>query len=98
MSQIHLAVNSKQICGNYHYLTETRQATLRKRKQPNDDLSQKFDKFENKIISILSTMSQVQSDKLDKIPQELSLVTNQITQLRSTTTQLVKEQNRLIKN
>lgn len=75
--------------------TEIRQITYRKRKQPDDDLSQKFDRLENKIMSMLSTMSQTQSEKLDKISQDVSVVTDQITQLRSTTAQLVTEQNRL---
>lgn len=69
--------------------------TFRKRKTPDDDLSDKFDNFESKIMAILTKMSETQTDKLDKISQQISMVTNQISQIKSTTDHLSAEQNKI---
>lgn len=74
---------------------ETNKVTFRKRKTPDDDFSDRFDQFETKIMSILTNMSQTQTDKLDKISQQVSAVTNQISQIKITTDQLSLEQNRV---
>lgn len=66
--------------------------TMRKRKQPDDDLCAKFDAFEKKIMSVLTGMALNQTEKLDKISQEVSLITIQIAQIKTTTDQLVTEQ------
>lgn len=75
--------------------TENNQITMRKRKQPENDLTDKFEDFESKILAILTSMAQTQNDKLDLIHQDLSLVKNELTEVKSTTKQIVTEQNRI---
>lgn len=72
--------------------TEISKYLLRKRKTPDDD--DFSDKFEIKIMSILTKMAQTQTDKLDKISQQVSIITDQISQIKCTTDQLSVEQNR----
>lgn len=74
---------------------EMQQITIRnKRKQPDDDFSTKFDRFQTEMMSILSTMAQTQTNNLNKISEDVSLIRDQITQIKTTTDQLVAEQQK----
>lgn len=75
--------------------TENNQITMRKRKQPEDDLRDRFEDFENKILAILTRTAKTQNDKLDQIHQDLSSLRNELTEVKTTTKQIVTEQNRI---
>lgn len=52
---------------------ENQQVTLRnKRKLPDDDFSQKFEDFQNKIMTILTTTAETQNEKLNALPNKVN--------------------------
>jgi hypothetical protein len=77
--------------------SEINKITLRKRKTPDDDISEKLDKFESRIMAMLTNMSQIHTEKLEKISEQFSEITNQITQIKLTTDQLSVEQSKVQK-
>lgn len=78
------------------YESEIEQITLRnKRKHYDDDLSAKFDAFEDRIMAILTTTAEKQNEKLNKISQDISQIKDQVSQMKYTTDRLAEEQNKI---
>lgn len=75
---------------------DLRQAiTFRKRKHPDDDFTERFEHFEEKIMMVLTGMAHTQNEKLEKISKEVSSITDQICQIKITTEKLVADQKNL---
>lgn len=72
--------------------SEMQQVTFRhKRKQPDEDLAMRFDEFERKILSAFTNMADTQNEKLNTISNDISLIKDQMAQMKSTTENLVLE-------
>lgn len=77
---------------------ENQQVTLRnKRKLPDDDFSQKFEDFQNKIMTILTTTAETQNEKLNAISHDITAIREEICQIKLTTNTLALEQKKLQK-
>lgn len=73
--------------------SEGQQVTLRsKRKQPHDDFASRFDMFEQRVMSMISRLAESQTEKLNTISQDVSLIRDHISQIKTTTDQLAAEQ------
>lgn len=78
------------------YDSETQQVTFRpKRKHSDDDINHKLDAFENRVLAILNTIAETQNEKLNTISQDVSLIKDQVMQIKSITDRLVEEQNKV---
>lgn len=66
-----------------------------KRKYPDDDLAAKFETLQSNIKSMLMDMAKVQSENLNKISSDVSLIKEQITRIKDTTDHLSLEQEKL---
>lgn len=54
----------------------SRWVQYRKRKHPDDDLADRFDLFEDKIMSLLSKMAETQAENLETISRQVTLITD----------------------
>ncbi|XP_028163109.1 uncharacterized protein LOC114354755 [Ostrinia furnacalis] len=73
--------------------SELQQVTFRhKRKHSEEDLHAKFDAFESKVMALLTTMAESQSEKLNTIAQDVSLIKFQVEQMKLTSIRLEEEQ------
>lgn len=71
----------------------TNQVTYRtKRKQPHDDFSVQFEKFQTKMESLITDMAKTQAENLNKISQDVSAIKEEISQIKLTTDLLSTEQ------
>lgn len=72
------------------------QVTYRgKRKQPHDDFSAQFEKFQAKMESLIQGMAETQAANLNKISQDVSAIKQEISQIKLTTDILSSEQVKL---
>lgn len=84
---------------------EAAQLAIRnKRKTPDDDLMRRFDEFQREMKAMyekqnekLTTMTENQNEKLTSIANDVTLIRQEITQIKSTTDELALEQNKLRK-
>lgn len=69
------------------------QVTFRgKRKQPHDDFGIQFERFQDKIESLIKDMAKTQAENLYKISQDVSAIKEEISQIKITTDLLSSEQ------
>lgn len=71
------------------------QTFRQKRKQPDEDFSTKFEEFENRVLAVLTSMATTQTENLKIISQDVSLIKDQVMQMKLTTDHLVVEQSKL---
>lgn len=73
-----------------------RQVTFRsKRKVPDDDLSAKFEIFQENIKTMLTDMTKTQAEHLNRISQDVSSIKEEISIIKATTSNLSIEHNKL---
>lgn len=70
--------------------------SLRKRKQPEDDITSQFSEFREQMAGLFKDFMKMQDEKLSKISEEVSSINNSLKNLQCTTENLISEQCKII--